>query len=282
MSESVTLPSAFARLSSTEVRLADSVNEADLTALARGEAIAIVVREYCPPALCREIVKRLIDDGRYGEYENVPGVHKWGLNTYEGLSSREREDRYFADAVPAVRAMRSTWSPHLSPMDRLRLELQEAWPAGANLELLDGRRLFVGQARIFEKDNGAIPHQDFLPWELADLRKSRRSDGTPELIGQLTSNLYLQTPEEGGQLELWPFGYDHEEYDELRLTPDSYGLDRQRLSEPAARIRPEPGMLVLFHASRLHAVLPSRGSSRIALSCFIGMRGIYEPLTYWS
>lgn len=276
------LSSPFSQLSGTQVVERDRIAADDLLALARGEIIAIVVPEYCPPDLCRQVAKRLVDDRWYGEYENVPGVHKWGLNTYEGLSSPEREERYFASAVPAIQSLRDSWSPYLSPIDRLRLELQEAWPAGANMEYLDGRRLFVGQARVFEEGNGAIPHQDYLSWELRDLRNSDRADGAAELIGQLTANLYVQTPEVGGELELWATGYDHADYDALRLSPDSYGLNRDLIPQPAAAVKPTEGMLTLFHASRVHAVRPSEGRDRVAVSFFIGVRGTEQPLTYWS
>lgn len=271
----------FAALPRPAVLHADRITARDLLCLAAGQAIAVVVRDYAAPRRCARVVARLLADRRYSEYENVPGVHKWGLNTYEGLSSPEREERYFADAIPAIQALRGVWAPDLSPLDRLRLELQESWPAGANLENLDGRSLFVGQARVFEKDNGAIPHQDFLPWELADLRgeATRRRD---PLAAQLTANVYLQMPDTGGQLQLWSRGFDHEEYDALRMAAGSYGLDRARLPEPDVEITPEPGMLVLFHSTRAHAVLPSRGRPRVALSSFIGIRAIDRPLSYWS
>lgn len=271
----------FAALADPQIITDDRLTRDSLLRLAAGQAIAIVVPGYYPAELCRDAAGRLLDDAWFGEYENVPGVYKWGLNTYEGLSSVEREKRYFDRAVPAIQALRETWRPHLSPIDRLRLELQESWPAGANMEYLDGRALFVGQARVFQKGDGALPHQDFLPWELIDLRKSGSAEGT-ELVGQLTANLYLRTPETGGELELWSAGYDHADYDERRAEAGSYGLDRDRLPEPTAVIKPADGMLILFHSTRPHAVRPSQGTSRVALSCFIGVRGLDHPLTYWS
>lgn len=274
--------SPFGELADPRVIEADRITREDLLDLAHGEAIAIVVRDYCPQDLCRRATEQLMHDRLYGEYANVPGVHKWGLNTYEGLSSEEREKRYFSEAVEAVQSLRSAWSPYLSPIDRLRLELQEGWPGGANMEHLDGNPLFVGQARVFQEGNGAIPHQDFLSWELEDLRRAARVDGKPELLTQMTANLYLQTAEEGGELELWSRGYEHAEYDALRITADSYGLNRELIPEPTVALKPTAGMLILSHASRIHAVRPSKGRDRAAVSFFIGVRGVEQPLTYWS
>lgn len=274
--------SPFGELANPRVIEAERITRADLLALAHGDAIAIVVRRYCPQDLCERATEQLMKDRLYGEYANVPGVHKWGLNTYEGLSTAEREKRYFNEAVAAVQSLRDAWSPFLSPIDRLRLELQEGWPGGANMEHLDGNPLFVGQARVFQEGNGAIPHQDFLSWELEDLRREARADGKPELLTQMTANLYLQTAEEGGELELWSRGYEHAEYDVLRITADSYGLNRDLIPAPAVALKPEAGMLILSHASRIHAVRPSKGRDRAAVSFFIGVRGTDQPLTYWS
>ncbi|MEU8469265.1 2OG-Fe(II) oxygenase [Streptomyces sp. NPDC029006] len=277
------LASPFSALASSHVVEAEHVTGADLVALAKGEVMAISVDRYCDPELGREIAERLLsDEHRYTEYENVPDVHKWGLNTYEGLSSREHEEHYFADALPAIQSLREYWAPNISPIDRLRLELQEGWPGGANMEYLDGQPLFVGQARIFHEGKGAIPHQDFLPWELRDRQHAQGVDNFAELIGQLTANMYLITPESGGELELWPAGYDYPAYDLLRSDPSSYGLDRGRIPEATTTLKPHDGLLILFHATRVHAVRPSQGSDRVALSTFIGVRGTDKPLTYWS
>ncbi|MEU3987163.1 hypothetical protein AB0F24_02065 [Streptomyces platensis] len=277
------LPRPFSELSGSGVVEAGKVNAAELLALARGEIMAILVEDYCDPQLGRSIAQHLLDDEhRYTGYDNVPDVHKWGHNTYEGLSSPEHEEHYFSDALPSIQSLRDYWSPYLSPIDRLRLELQEGWPSGANMEYLDRRALFVGQARIFHEGKGAIPHQDFLPWELRDLRKSQHVDGVAQLTGQLTANMYLQTPEVGGELELWPIGYDYADYESLRASPDSYGLNRTKIPEAATMLKPRDGMLILFHATRVHAVRPSEGADRVAISAFIGVRGIDRPLAYWS
>ncbi|MFF8640627.1 2OG-Fe(II) oxygenase [Streptomyces sp. NPDC015345] len=274
--------SPFDEMENPRVIEAERITRDDLLSLAHGEAIAIVVRDYCPQDLCARATQQLLHDSLYGEYANVPGVHKWGLNTYEGLSSKEREQHYFSEAVAAVQSLRDAWAPYLSPIDRLRLELQEGWPGGANMEHLEGNPLFVGQARVFTEGKGAIPHQDFLSWELEDLRREDRSDGKAELLTQMTANLYLQTADEGGELELWSRGYEHAEYDVLRASADSYGLNRDLIPEPAVALKPTAGMLILSHASRIHAVRPSKGRDRAAVSFFIGVRGTEQPLTYWS
>lgn len=279
MTTSFELALPFAPLTGTGTLECTEITQESLLQLTTGEAIAIVVRGYSSAEQCEQAVERLFADTRYKEYDNLPGVHMWGLNSSESLPDPDRKKKYFADAMPTVRALRSIWAPHLSPIDRLRLELQESWPAGANLKYFDGQGLFVGQARVFG-ERGALPHQDYMPWELASLRgDAGQASG---IQAQLTANIYLQAPDRGGEVQLWSVGYDHAEYVGLREQPGVPGLDRARIPEPTVQITPEPGMLLIFHATRLHAVLPSEGRPRVALSCFIGVRGEDESLTYWS
>lgn len=148
----------------------NAVCEEDLLKLAYGEAIALVLRNYCDQELCRSMSDKLLGSAELEEYVSVPYLHKWGYNSYEGLSDPSREEEYFRQATAAMRDIRSACAPNLSPMDRLRLDLQEAWPGGATIERLGGRKLFVGQARSFKAGGGIIPHQDFLPWELLNLK----------------------------------------------------------------------------------------------------------------
>ena len=279
MTTSFELALPFVPLKGTDVLECTEVTRESLVQLATGDAIAIVVRGYGEAGQCRQAAERLFTDAGYKEYDNLPGVYRWGLNSSESMRDPDRKKQYFADAMPTVRALRSIWAPHLSPIDRLRLELQESWPAGANLEYYDGQGLFVGQARVFG-EMGALPHQDYMLWELASLRGTAAQ--ASDIQSQLTANIYLQTPDRGGEVQLWSAGYDHDEYIALREQPGVPGLDRGRIPEPTVQITPEPGMLLIFHATRLHAVLPSVGRPRVALSCFIGVRGEDEPLTYWS
>lgn len=269
----------FVPLADTSVLESERISQDNLLQLAAGKAIAIVIRGYCAAELCEQAAARLFADSRYNEYDKLPGVHMWGFNSSESLATAERKQQYFAEAMPTIAALRAIFAPYLSPVDRLRLELQESWPAGANLEYLDGHGLFVGQARVFG-DRGALPHQDFMPWELANLPTV--SNPGSGIYSQLTANIYLQIPDRGGELQLWAAGYDHEEYVALRAEPGVPGLDRTRIPAPTVQIEPEPGMLIIFHTTRPHAVLPSEGRPRMALSSFIGIRGAGVPVTYWS
>jgi predicted 2-oxoglutarate/Fe(II)-dependent dioxygenase YbiX len=161
-------------------------------------------------------------------------------------------------------------------MDELRLALQEHWPAGADFESLHpGKKMFVGMPRVFEKQGGALPHVDRLAWDVPDIAAAQ------SLRAQIAANVHLRTADKGGEVELWAFRPDQEEYEELRLH-GTYGLERAKLPPPDAVVAPHLGDLILFNSNRIHAVRPCTGGPRVTVSCFIGYRGESLPLTYWS
>ena len=182
---------------------------------------------------------------------------------------------YFAEAELSMDEQRRLCEPDESPIDRLTDLLDQAWPAGAAIQTLDGQRMFAGLVRQFAEGIEARPHLDRLDWAAAD---------SAEVVGyraQLAANVYLLTSPSGGDLELWNMGLSPSEYSQRRL-PESYGLDRKKLPDPTQILSPDLGELILFRADQVHAVTPPGGGMRIAISCFVGYWGESRPLGIWS
>ena len=74
----------------------------------------------------------------------------------------------------------------------------------------------------------------------------------------------------------------HVDHGKSTLVRALTGIEPDRLGPPCLIIRPEPGDLILFNSRRMHAVTPGNDQPRLSLSCFVGYRGVAEPLTYWS
>jgi hypothetical protein len=263
------------------VSLEEALTPRLIQALVAGEVLAIVVHGFTDPTTCEFIAERLVRDQRLTGYdaaeEGLACIKILGMPLVEtaGRDPQERE-RYYAQAMTSIRALRDLVRPAPYPMDLIRLALQECWPAGADFETLGtGRKGFVGMPRVFENGSATMPHCDRLAWDVPDMPAARTH------LAQLAANAHLRTAASGGELEFWKLCPSTEEYDRLRK-PGTYGLESAKLPPPAAVVRPQAGDFILFNSHRVHRVRECHGQPRVTVSCFIGYRGPYQPLCYWS
>ena len=258
------------------VRTTLDLEASDLLALADGTVLAIRLPNFCPEELCDRFVDAIMSRGQMGHYAVAPDIGKLGMAIFDAASDPSALEEYYAAAPRALKEMRAFFHPYLSPMDRLRLILQEVWPRGASIENLHGKTMFCGLVRTFEQGSEARPHQDMTHWDVPS------SLAAHTLRTQFACNVYLNTAQAGGSLELWEHGFtDRCAYDAAR-TPNDYGLDRRKIGPSAVNIDPMRGELIIFDARKIHAVNRIHRGARIAVSCFIGYRGPSSPLTVYS
>jgi len=134
--------------------------------------------------------------------------------------------------------------------------------------------MFVGLSRVVEPDVYFLAHHDHFKKDAPDAFHAHT------LEAQFACNVYVDMPQEGGELQIWSNEIDPYKFDSLR--GESYGIDPAILGEPDLVLRPSPGDIIIFNSRKMHAVAPGRYNSRVSLSCFIGYRGEHSPLTYWS
>ncbi|MEB1349018.1 2OG-Fe(II) oxygenase [Xanthomonas campestris pv. campestris] len=246
-----------------------------LLALSMREIGAIHVKGYYPVDVADRAASRCIDHPKLGHYNKkytssvgricTPHIDsEWDL-----LAAR----KYHDEAVENIQDLRTLFAPHLTPADKIRLQLQEFWPGGANIQRLHGHSCFVGAIRVFRPSSSRFyPHNDTIIEE---------SDA-PELAGieeQMVANMYLRTPKQGGDLQLWLRDPTPEEMVKIR---DVEGLLPDEVEQAPLVIHPDAGDLIIFSSRMLHAVTPSDESYRIGMAAFIGCYGSDRPLTYWS
>ncbi len=259
-----------------QVVVRDQVTLDDLRGLIDGSLLAVRVPGWYTPRQSQQLCRQLLRHPAFSRYSVAPdvGVQRVGYSYFETLGDEERLEHYFDSAVPTIHEIRRVCAPMLIPVDRLRLELDECWPGGAGLAALGGQKMFVGTSRLFEDGHALPPHQDILSRETDD-------EVARDLLAQLTANIYLRTPRDGGELEMWDLIPDDEQAAEL-YTGDYDFLDATKLPPSAALLRPGVGELVLMLSSRIHAVRPSMGGPRVSMSCFIGSTGEDQRLILWN
>lgn len=252
----------------------DSLRYEDIRRLHSGEILAIRIPNFYSLDMCQEISDKMENSSLYGKYANAPSIGRVGQAFFECLASDDLISKYQNNAVNWIKEMRSYCSPYLSPIDKLRLSLDESWPGGAHLGVLDGQKMFVGLARVFGANSGADAHQDILAWDAPN------SETANSMRGQLAANIYLKMPHQGGELKIWPKRLSHEEY-QFHKFENGYGIDPKILNCEAAIIQPQVGELVMFNCTYVHAVSPC-SENRVTWSCFIGNRKQSDPLMMWS
>ncbi|MGC5365706.1 2OG-Fe(II) oxygenase [Streptomyces sp. DT24] len=256
-------------------KVADDLTAQSLLQLANREIGAIHVRGYYPIDIAKNVAQKAINHQALGNYHkqhtsSVGRVHMPHIDTKQ---DPELTKQYHDAALSSIDDVRSMFHPYLSPVDRVRLQLQELWPSGANLLRLRGRACFVGAFRVFQPTTSEFyPHNDAIDQET----------DAPEIAGvlnQLVANIYLQVPKEGGTLQLW---MREPTAEETKVILEVEGLERDSVEAPVVEIHPEAGDLIIFSPRMLHAVTAGQGEHRVGAAAFIATKGPEEPLLFWS
>lgn len=253
----------------------NEITQNDLRALIEGTASAVRVPKYYGGKAADDIAKMLLGSSLHGKYVNAPDIGRVGQAFFESQANEEARRKYETDAVKWIRELRAGLAPNLTPIDKVRLELDEVWEAGAQLATMNGRKMFVGLARTFSEGSYAEPHQDIFAWDAPDAPEASR------VTKQLAVNVYLKMPEQGGGLTLWPVSFNQADY-KARQIEGSYGLRKEELPAPSAEIQPQVGDLIFFNANNVHSVERIGKGTRVTWSSFIGYQGDAAPLILWS
>ncbi|MEU6021615.1 2OG-Fe(II) oxygenase [Micromonospora sp. NPDC048871] len=224
--------------------------------------------------MCRAVlpaVVRVCEASRYtltGDFQSI------GTSIGEAGESTANEDRYMATAAETTELIRrEVFAGRLSPLDDLRLRLDETWPDGATVARHEGRMMLPGIIRRWPAGGHANPHIDQRAIPLLAAHRLRRRIGT---------NIYLEVPppDNGGEVEFWTLWTDEGSYDAHRRS--DYGLDRADLGEPHWSCAPRQGDLLMFDAARVHGVRRVDQGSRVSAACFVGVPSPGEPLVVFA
>jgi hypothetical protein len=244
------------------------------------------------------------------ELKTHSGTRNWKVSTARGLESSdvqsvgtphnvalsegpEAVDKYFEESVQVMRQMRelqmdkASGVPCLSPIDKLRLELDETWPHGATVSKnKNGQPYLAGMGRIM---HGPTKWMDGF-CHVDDLGIMTDS------AGLFSANIYLETPtapadkvsiggsdvplvsgKGGGELLIWDLQirnrwefYSNAFTLSRLIVQDTEGQARLREKfPPPLRLVPEVGELILLCAQRPHAVNGFSTGTRISMQSFL-------------
>jgi len=262
----------------SDIETAKELSASLLTALLHNELAALRIPDFFPEEGTRKLAAFL----RTQTFERWDGTDMFfglGIPRNTMMASADECLRYFEAARPAMRALRDAVGG-TSPIDRLRLELDELWPSGASVSTANpfGRKMLAGLARCMrpeallgntraEKEDGLI-HVDASPF-------------LSPTQGGFTANVYAEVPTVGGELCVWPVTLTNPESASDRamafllgnsfdsaLMAEVQGTLRKLLPRPCV-IKPVPGDLIMFNAGRPHAVRGFAEGLRSSCQTFI-------------
>eukprot|EP00984_Skeletonema_dohrnii_P003004 scaffold1014_cov142-Skeletonema_dohrnii-CCMP3373.AAC.15 len=190
-------------------------------------------------------------------------------------------DEYFEGVQREFHSRRRNGTSYrLWPLDKLRLELDEAWQFGAGLarEQKDQRRAFGGGLpRIMRgptRWKGFIHVDDLGP---LDSNRGLFSANIYLTVPDTDANKHTNTNPDAGALYIWPLGVRSRlDWYRNAITlsslsaqdPESQLVLRKALGTPNV-IHPEPGDLVLLCAQRPHCAVGFSDGVRVSLQSFL-------------
>lgn len=240
---------------------------------------ALRVPGFVDPRTCKELARWLSErplktwggtDTSYGAGIPVNAL-SWSLEHALG---------YFHEALPSARALRNACTAGLTPVDKLRLELDELWSTGANVSSDNPyrRKMLVGLARVMRPEgllDGLSRLEGIVHTDSSLLIDARR--------GSFSANAYLKVPASGGELNIFPLAMNQPERVKSLVTVIAYllqhsfdGPHRDRVQRqlhallPApVTLRPRAGDLIILNTGRPHAVRGFVRGTRVSLQTFV-------------
>lgn len=265
----------------SEKRVYEFCDELSYTSLRKffnKEVSAIYVPNFISTSLCKKIFKNIESDLSSNIWENTDMFQGYGLpvNFMFGPTANECIN-YFSQVLPIIRKLRSI-SGGISPVDKLRLELDEIWPEGSIITNDNPfkRKAFVGLTRLM-KPEGLVGNKT-------------KKNGLVHIDGPLicdsevatySSNIYINTPSKGGELCLWDISLTKNNREKLeklqklldnafdrKYREDIQNLLQQILPSPIV-IKPQIGDLILLNSCQPHAVKGFQRGVRLSMQTFI-------------
>jgi len=255
------------------IRRDQELTASGLKDLLSGCISVLVVEDFVSQEHCGRVLARILDSN-VAPYEHEELVEGRRIYSYYGvdrsgvpfnstigeLKPEERDERrsaYYGEVLAGTRRYREARSGSVSPIDLLRLQLDEVWPFGASVAAFEGKKMLCGIARVMEAERSRLteenPHFDALPESIMSLKD------------QFAANIFIETPTTGGAFIIW------DKDGRSSMENGSSRLDKAALEQaPSMRVRILPGTLVLFRTGNWHTVESFPTGLRISLQCFIG------------
>lgn len=278
--------SALSDTASRTVLVSPSIQPGDLEKVFTNAAAALHVPNFYPPSNCERVRQQLAtltqkypairqnwSVSHQANAQETSDVDSVGVpfNVANSLG-RAAKERYFQNSLESVRYFREGRSQslgetpaageaeeslplQLGPVDKIRLELDENWVDGCTVatEKQSGKKYSPGICRIMTPTLHSTK-RGFI--HVDDLNVMKPTEGL------FSYNIYIQQPEIGGEVNIWPLSirtrgqfYRNAATLSLLLLQDESAQEYlYRVLPPPTTVRVKAGDLLILSTQRPHAV----------------------------
>ena len=241
--------------------------------LIEGNIYAILIKNFYEKTILDFVQVKILSSKDKGAMQHANEFNRIGY-AYSEINTEEQRTEYHQNALKNFSIIQELFSPSEHPIDAFTSLLQKVWPFGAGLLEINRQKCFIGICRLMNPLIDLKPHTDRVERNLPP-------NCGISLASQLSANLYIKMPEDGGEIEFWDMEPTEEQYNALKGNRH-YGISRDLLPKASYTYKPEQGDLLILNSHRIHAVRPVTDEPRITLSCFVGYHAMDLPLSYWS
>ena len=194
---------------------------------------------------------------------NISKINRTSIKFGTSLSSHIYEkSKYFSNAQKSNKILKNLFLNNFSPLTLMRQKISKLSEKKIYTATENDRFYSDAVIRIHGNDNSVHLHRDNSNFEMCDYNVS-------QIKNQLSAILYLQSPNEGGQLTIFHKMWNKK--DEHLREPE-FGYSSNLIKNVSQKkILPTAGTMVVLNPKLYHQVEPVVGKqSRISLGFFFG------------
>ena len=222
--------------------------------LITGKIPALIVPEILSKTECSSLCNRITNN------QTTNGnPRRFGTS----LSSHIYEkSKYFSNAQRSNDSLKKLFAENISPLIAMRNVISKKFQKQLTTAIENGMSYSEAVIRIHDNDDSVHLHRDNSNFEMSDYNVSH-------LKNQLSAILYLQSPEQGGELTIYHKLWNKK--DECMREPN-FGYSSALIEDVhKTKILPTEGNMVLLNPKFYHQIESVSGTrSRISIGFFFG------------
>ncbi|MFB5631664.1 MAG: 2OG-Fe(II) oxygenase [Nitrosopumilaceae archaeon] len=246
-------------------------NKNKITKIIDGTNPAIIVRNFYDSELCKKAVYNA------KEFVNFKGedttFKKIGVSLLSFITSK---DDYFFQAAAVRNTLSYVFEGIEDPRKKIHHLFSEIFPNKTVSVATEGEKKYAcGIIRFHELGDFAQIHRDCVRFEGPNFYVA-------ELSNQLSTVLYLQQSESGGELLIYRKIWNKSDE---RFREINFGYSPKVIEEckESALIKPRQGDLIIINPIHFHEILPVKGNKkRITLGLFVAFSKYGNNVVTWS